>query len=111
MSIEKPNIIYRVPTAEELAASRPDGNAINFRDPAQLAEFNSARAELGAPAMAAPSEISPTDSDSAPTQSKPEQPVPEDFIEPDFERQTSAAELAELRQQIASEAGHAAVEG
>lgn len=79
---------------------------MNMRDPAQLAEINAARVTLGYAPAAAPG-------------IKAELRVAGQTAEPaatgepltDLERPISQAELVQLRQQIAAEAGHTAISG
>ena len=101
---EIPKIIDHVPTTEELTGSQPNPDTMNMRDPAQLAEINAARQELGFAPAAAPSpkaEIVVTPQTHEPTATG--EPLR------DIDRPVSKAELADLRRQIAAEVGHTVV--
>lgn len=93
MSPENPHLITRVPTQEELTAGRPDDNAINFSDRAQLERFNAAMVAGGRAPREAPGKyVSPV---------LPPSPLvlPElkPFSEPEGEQTITREELNRLR--------------
>lgn len=101
---ETPKIIDHVPSNDELVAQRLAEDTMNMRDPAQLAQLNAAREALGYAPASAPGP-------KADIIVAPQSFEPAATGEPltDIDRPVSQAELAQLRLQIAAEAGYTAV--
>lgn len=98
MSVENPNIIDHVPTQAELEASKPSGDAVNFRDPAQQAEFNAAKADLGLAPTPAPREMPASQPANPEMTFKQSGEAP--YVQPDIERRRSPEEMRQLRQEL-----------
>jgi hypothetical protein len=102
---ENPQLITHVPTVQELAASRPSDNAIDFSDPEQLASFNADLVASGVLPRQAPGPRSKISVFTPALEIVAHEP----YIASENERKLSGTEMDELRK--AMKIGKYAVSG